>query len=66
MMAKERRAAFNARFPLDVDEWVEAQAAANERSKNAEVIFRLREAMAAEQANRPNGGASTAGQSLAA
>ena len=55
---------FLVRMPFDVCEWLEAQAATNCRSKNQEIVFRLRAAMAAE-ASQPSvqaGGATAAGQ----
>lgn len=60
-MRRERRIAFMARLPIELDDWIEEQAARNLRSKNAEIEFRLRAAMEKE-ASRPVGGATAAGE----
>lgn len=53
---------FLVRMPFDLCEWLEARAAENCRSKNQEIIFRLKAAMAAEHAPVSTGGAATAGE----
>lgn len=58
---------FLVRLPPELDAWVEKAAAENCRSKNSEILFRLKAAMAAE--NKPPAsadGATAAGRALSA
>lgn len=59
--AREKRVGFNARLTQEVDDWLEAQAQANVRSKNAEIEYRLKAAMAADSSSRSGGVPTTEG-----
>lgn len=63
-MPRMIRAAFHLRMPDEIEVWIEREAERNCRSKNQEIVFRLKEAMAAVQASRPSAsdGATAAGQ----
>lgn len=47
----------NLRLPADLKQWLAAQAQANHRSLNGEVVYRLQESRRKDEAARqPNGG----------
>lgn len=67
-MPRERKASFMVRLPFDLDDWIEAQAQMNRRSKNSEIVFRLEQAQRASSGALPpgQGGVPAAGEALRA
>lgn len=49
---------FGLRMPSDINEWVEAEAARNLRSKNAEIVMALKEKMERQKKEKGEASAS--------
>lgn len=56
---------FMLRLPVELKDWLVAQASANRRSRNSEIVFRLMQAREADQSSRATG-APAAGEALGA
>jgi predicted HicB family RNase H-like nuclease len=55
MLTKDGAKTFNLRIPVELREWLDAAARKNMRSLNAEILYRLAEAKAADSSKETAG-----------